>query len=145
MDPAFSVDKLRPALSKALGTHVHFSDASTGTSAELHANTLANGEVLLCENVRYNSGEETNDPMLAQAFAKLGDIYVNDAFSCVHRAHASTQAIAQLLPAYAGPLMWKSLGPCRPRLRAPNAHPLPSLACQSVVQNCGFEEPRDAR
>ena len=119
MDPAFSVDKLRPALSRALGTQVRFSDASTGASAELHANALANGEVLLCENVRYNKGEETNDPMLAQAFAKLGDIYVNDAFSCAHRAHASTQAMAQLLPAFAGPLMLEELGALQAALENP--------------------------
>ena len=124
-DPAFSVDKLRPALSKALDTRVHFSDVSAGTSAELHANTLANGEALLCENVRFNSGEETNDPMLAQAFAKLGDIYVNDAFSCAHRAHASTQAIAQLLPAFAGPLMLEELGALQAAFESPKR---PSVA-----------------
>ena len=110
MNPAFSVDKLRPALSKALGVPVGFSDVSTGPAAEIAAGKLENGEVLLCENVRYNPGEEANDPKLAQQFSALGDLYVNDAFSCAHRAHASTEAIARLMPAFAGPLMMEELG-----------------------------------
>ena len=105
MDPRYSVDKLRPVLADALGVPVGFSDVSTGPSAEAHARALGDGEVLLCENVRYNRGEERNDLALAQEYARLGDIYVNDAFSCAHRAHASTAAIASLMPAAAGPLM----------------------------------------
>ncbi|MGR3570899.1 phosphoglycerate kinase [Brevirhabdus sp.] len=105
MNPTLSVDKLRPALSEALGAPVRFSDVCTGPSAAILAGGLKDGEVLLCENLRFNAGEERNDPRLAQELAALGDIYVNDAFSCAHRAHASTAAIAERLPAYAGPLM----------------------------------------
>lgn len=125
LDPTFSVDKLRPALSAALGVPVRFSDVSIGPSAEIHANALKNGEVLLCENVRYNVGEDANDTKLAQQFARLGDIYVNDAFSCAHRAHASTEAIAKLLPAYAGPLMMEELSALQSALEDPKR---PSVA-----------------
>jgi len=119
LNPALCVDKLRPALSAALGVPVQFSDVSTGASAEILSNSLENGQALLCENVRYNAGEEKNDVQLAQEFAKLGDIYVNDAFSCAHRAHASTEAVARLLPAYAGPLMMEELGALEAALDTP--------------------------
>lgn len=119
MDPAYSVDKLRPALSKALGVPVRFSDVSTGVSAEILSRELADGEVLLCENTRYNPGEEKNDIGLAMEFAKLGDIYVNDAFSCAHRAHASTAALADLLPSAAGPLMMEEIKALTDALEAP--------------------------
>ncbi len=125
MDPRFSVDKLRPVLSAALGVPVRYSDVSTGASAEAHANAMKNAEVLLCENVRYNQGEEFNDPGLAGEFARLGDLYVNDAFSCAHRAHASTEAIAHLLPAFAGPLMMEELGALQSALENPQR---PSVA-----------------
>lgn len=105
LNPAFSVDKLRPALAAALGREVKYSDTSVGPAAEIHAGKLRDGDVLLCENVRYNRGEEQNDQDLAAGFARLGDIYVNDAFSCSHRAHASIEAITNFLPATAGPLL----------------------------------------
>ncbi|MEO9819599.1 MAG: phosphoglycerate kinase [Paracoccaceae bacterium] len=125
MNPVFSVDKLRQTLSKALGVPVRFSDVSAGQSAEVHANALENGDVLLCENVRYHRGEQVNDPTLAREFARLGDIYVNDAFSCAHRAHASTEAIAHLMPAFAGPLMMEELVALRSALENPQR---PSVA-----------------
>lgn len=109
MDPSFSVDKLRPYLSKALGARVLFSDVSCGQSAVTLSESLSDGEALLCENVRYNPGEERNDPALAAQFAALGDVYVNDAFSCAHRAHASTEGVAHLLPSYAGPLLMEEI------------------------------------
>lgn len=125
MNAALSVDKLRPALSEALGVPIRFSDVSVGKSAEIHANALKDGEVLLCENVRYVRGEETNDPGIAQQFAQLGDIYVNDAFSCAHRAHASTEAIAHLMPAFAGPLLIEELEALKSALESPQR---PSVA-----------------
>lgn len=67
------------------------------------------GDVLLLENTRYHAGEEKNDAALAAGMAKLGDLYVNDAFSAAHRAHASTEGIARLLPSYAGRLMQAEL------------------------------------
>lgn len=119
MNPAYSVDKLRPVLSEALGRPIRYCDVSVGRAAEDHANALNDGEVLLCENVRYNRGEEINDPKLAAGYARLGDIYVNDAFSCAHRAHASTEAIAGMMPATAGPLLLEELEALSNALEAP--------------------------
>ncbi|PRY87689.1 phosphoglycerate kinase [Donghicola tyrosinivorans] len=109
MNPAYSVDKLRPALSAALGVPVKFSDVCAEDSAVILSRSLKDGEVLLCENLRYNPGETANDPAFAAALAKMGDVYVNDAFSCAHRAHASTVGLAQMLPAYAGPLLLEEM------------------------------------
>ena len=122
LDPAYSVDKLRPALSEALGMTVRFSDSCAADSARILSEQLADGEVLLCENLRYNKGETDNDPKFAAQLAKLGDIYVNDAFSCAHRAHASTHAITQFLPSYAGPLMMEEMSALQDALESPE-HP----------------------
>ncbi len=116
---SYSVDKLRPALSKALGVPVRFSDVCADRSAVILSEKLADGEVLLCENLRLNPGETTNDPAFAAELAKLGDIYVNDAFSCAHRAHASTEAIAHLLPATAGPMLTEEINALTAALEAP--------------------------
>ncbi|WP_418887882.1 phosphoglycerate kinase [Mesobacterium pallidum] len=104
-DPAYSVDKLRDRLAEALGVPVRFSDTVATDGAVLHSETLRDGEALLCENLRYNPGETANDPAFSAALARLGDLYVNDAFSCAHRAHASTEGITRHLPAYPGPLL----------------------------------------
>ena len=125
LDPSFSVDKLRPALSEALGVPVRFSDNCATDSAVLLSQQLRDGEVLLCENLRYNPGETTNDPAFAAELARLGDLYVNDAFSCAHRAHASTAAVAGLLPAYAGPLLVEEMTALTQALEAPER---PSVA-----------------
>ncbi|WP_201741962.1 phosphoglycerate kinase [Mangrovicoccus ximenensis] len=118
-NPDFSVDKLRPALSKALGVQVKFSDVCADESAVILSRSLRDGEALLCENLRYNAGETGNDPGFAAELARLGDLYVNDAFSCAHRAHASTHALAGLLPAYAGPLLIGELDALSASLDAP--------------------------
>ncbi|PTE23015.1 phosphoglycerate kinase [Cereibacter changlensis JA139] len=95
-----------PALQKALPeTKVSFASDCVGPEAEQAVAAMLQGEVLLLENTRFHAGEEKNDPELAKAMAALGDVYVNDAFSAAHRAHASTEAIARLLPAAAGRLM----------------------------------------
>ncbi len=119
MNPEFSVDKLRPALSQALGVPVRFSDVCADQSAVILSRQLRDGEALLCENLRLNAGETTNDPGFAAKLAKLGDIYVNDAFSCAHRAHASTEALAHVLPAAAGPLMIEEISALSAALDAP--------------------------
>ncbi|MGR3343176.1 MAG: phosphoglycerate kinase [Paracoccaceae bacterium] len=123
--PEFSVDKLRPALATALGARVQFSPASTGVSVEDQTRALADGEVLLCENVRFNPGESANDAALAAQYARLGDVFVNDAFSCAHRAHASTEAVAKLMPSYAGPLLLKEMNALATALQDPKR---PSVA-----------------
>lgn len=120
-NPEFSVDKLRTALSEALGVPVRFSDVCVGSSAETLSSQLQDGEALLCENLRYNAGETQNDSQFAAELAKLGDIYVNDAFSCAHRAHASTDAIARLLPSAAGPLLIEELEALGSALEAPKS------------------------
>ncbi|MFC0469892.1 phosphoglycerate kinase [Halalkalibacter kiskunsagensis] len=96
-------------LSELLGKDVKKVDEAYGPQAEEAANALAEGDVLLLENVRFYPGEEKNDAELAKAFASLADVYVNDAFGAAHRAHASTEGIAHHLPAVAGLLMEKEL------------------------------------
>ena len=80
-----------------------------GPEAEIEADGLENGEVLLLENLRFHPEEEDNDPVFAAALAKLADIYVDDAFGTSHRAHASTDGVTKFLPAVAGLLMKKEL------------------------------------
>ena len=100
-----STESIQSTLAEALGVEVAFVDACVGEMAEAAAAKLTDGQALLCQNLRFEPGEEANDTALAAQFARLGDIYVNDAFSCAHRAHASTEAIARAMPATAGPLM----------------------------------------
>ena len=80
------------------GVDISFVADVVGSAAKSAANKLAQGQVLLLENLRYEAGEETNDLGLATKLAGLADIYVDDAFSCAHRSHASIQAVAELLP-----------------------------------------------
>lgn len=103
--PGLSLQPIATALATALGKPVSFAHDCIGPDAEAAAASLQDGEVLLLENTRFQPGEETNAPDLAAALAKLGDVYVNDAFSAAHRAHASTAGVAEHLPAYAGRLM----------------------------------------
>ncbi|WP_170472697.1 phosphoglycerate kinase [Ruegeria arenilitoris] len=104
-----SLKQLVPALETAFGAEVLFSADCVGQEAELAAQELQPGQVLLLENTRFHSAETKNDPNLAAGMAQLGDIYCNDAFSAAHRAHSSTEAIARLLPACAGRLMQAEL------------------------------------
>ncbi|MBD0383943.1 phosphoglycerate kinase [Paenibacillus sedimenti] len=96
-------------LSELLGKPVVKADEAVGETVKAQVAALQNGDVLLLENVRFYEGEEKNDPALAQAFAELADLYVNDAFGAAHRAHASTEGIAHHLPAVSGLLMEKEL------------------------------------
>ncbi|TYS60058.1 phosphoglycerate kinase [Sutcliffiella horikoshii] len=96
-------------LQELLGKDVKKADEAYGDSVKAIVNDMSEGDVLLLENVRFYPGEEKNDPELAKAFAELADVYVNDAFGAAHRAHASTEGIAQHLPAVAGLLMEKEL------------------------------------
>ncbi|MGG5810464.1 phosphoglycerate kinase [Falsiroseomonas sp. CW058] len=103
--PEMSLKPMVEALSAALGRPVAWADDCIGPEAEAAVARLADGDVLLLENTRYHAGEEKNDPALAAGLARLADAYVNDAFSAAHRAHASTEGVARLLPAHAGRLM----------------------------------------
>src|SRR5689334_14206509 len=102
-DPEFSLIPVAAKLEGMLGPPVVFMPACVGENVESSIATLKSGDVAVLENLRFHKGEEKNDPEFASKLARIGDIYVNDAFSAAHRAHASTDAIAQLLPAYAGP------------------------------------------
>ncbi|MCB1390954.1 MAG: phosphoglycerate kinase, partial [Rhodobacteraceae bacterium] len=103
--PEMSLRQILPSLESRLGKPVAFSDDCIGAPAKKAVAAMKPGDVLLLENTRFHPGEEKNDPMMAAALAALGDVYVNDAFSAAHRAHASTEGIARLLPACAGRLM----------------------------------------
>ncbi len=108
-DLSQSLKPLAPVLAQQAGLTVHFTDDCVGDTTLAAARALRAGEVLLCENLRFHAEEEKNDAAFAQQLAQLGDVYVNDAFSCAHRAHASTEALAHLLPCYAGLLMAEEL------------------------------------
>jgi phosphoglycerate kinase len=97
------------ALAAALGKPVKTVDDSAGPAVQAAVAALADGEVLLLENVRFHPEEEANDPAFARQLASLGDVYVNDAFGTAHRAHASTVGITAYLPSYMGPLLEREL------------------------------------
>jgi phosphoglycerate kinase len=103
--PEMSLSRVLPALETALGRKVVFGADCVGEVAKAAIASAGVGDVVLLENTRFHPGEEKNDAGLAQQLADLGDVYVNDAFSAAHRAHASTAGIAHLLPAAAGRLM----------------------------------------
>ena len=107
--PEMSLKPIAPALGEVLGVNVAFIDDCVGAEAEAAVAALPAGSVAVLENTRFHAGEEKNDPELAKGMAKLGDIFVNDAFSAAHRAHASTEGLAHVLPAYAGRSMEKEL------------------------------------
>ena len=103
--PGMSLKPIVEPLSKVLGCPVAFADDCIGPHARGAVAAMNPGDVLLLENVRFHPGEEANDRKFADALAANGDLYVNDAFSAAHRAHASTEALAHRLPAYAGEQM----------------------------------------
>ena len=111
-DPKYTLAPVAPVLAALLGgkVKVKFVPHVVGAEAEAATKALKEGDVCLLENTRFEAGEEKNDDALAQGFAKLGDLYVNDAFGAAHRAHASTAGVtAHLRPAVAGLLMEKEL------------------------------------
>ncbi|GJE03646.1 phosphoglycerate kinase [Methylobacterium isbiliense] len=117
--PELSLEPVAAALGRALGKDVAFCEVVSGPVAEKAAAALGPGDVLVCENLRFDPREEANDASLAEELAALGDLYVNDAFSCAHRAHASTVAITEHLPAVAGPLMLAEISALTQALDAP--------------------------
>ncbi len=107
--PEMSLRPVVEPLAALIGKPVAFADDAVGEPAAAMIASLNNGDVGMLENIRYHAGEEQNDPAFAEELAKLGDIYVNDAFSAAHRAHASTEGLARALPAYAGVNMQREL------------------------------------
>ena len=104
-NPAFRMEPVARRLSELLGREVPALEEVVGPTVEQAVAALSPGDALLLENVRFEPGEEQNDPDLATRLARLGDLFVNDAFGAAHRAHASTVGVTELLPAYAGFLL----------------------------------------
>ncbi|MBI4591996.1 phosphoglycerate kinase [Candidatus Uhrbacteria bacterium] len=102
---AYSVKPVAKRLSGLLGMPVEVARSMAGKDVEKIVEKMGNGDVLMLENLRFDRREEENAPSFAEALAKLGDLYVNDAFAVSHRAHASVDAITSFLPSYAGPLL----------------------------------------
>lgn len=107
--PEFSLKPAAERLSELLGRPVAMAPDCVGPAVEDLVAKLEPGEVLLLENVRFHKQEEANDPEFAAALARLGDLYVNDAFGSAHRAHASTEGVARIIPGVAGFLMEKEI------------------------------------
>jgi phosphoglycerate kinase len=118
-DPELSLKPIAAAMQSALGRPVAFGGDCVGAAAHAVVSSMQNGDVALLENLRFHKGEEKNDPAFASELAKLGEIFVGDAFSCAHRAHASTDAMARLLPSFAGPLLMEEIGALRRALEKP--------------------------
>lgn len=124
---SMSLKPVAEGLSKALGgKEVAFANDCIGPAAEQIVSKMKSGEIVLLENLRFHPEEEKNDPGFATKLASLGDAYVSDAFSCSHRAHASTEALARLLPSAAGRLMQTELEALSNALENP-AHPVAAL------------------
>jgi len=118
-DPKESLRPVAAAVAEIAKHPVGFAEDCIGTRAEAAVSAMRPGDVLCLENTRFHKGEEKNDPAFVAALAKLGDLWVNDAFSAAHRAHASTEGLGHLLPAYAGRTMQAELDALGKALEAP--------------------------
>lgn len=117
--PSMSLRVLIDPMARLIGAPVAFAEDCAGDLAQTAVGKLADGEVLLLENLRFHPEEERNDPAFARDLAALGDVYVDDAFSAAHRAHASTEGLAHLLPAFAGLAMQRELDQLEKYLGSP--------------------------
>ena len=126
VDPALSLAPVAARLRELTGSAVTLAPAVVGEEVRHMTETLADGEILLLENVRFEAGEKSNDPQFARALAELADLYVNDAFGAAHRAHASTEGVAHLLPCAAGRLLEREVRTLMGILEHP-AHPLVAI------------------
>jgi len=118
-DPRESLKPVAAALAEVIGKPVAFADDCIGEVAQKAVAAMQDGDILCLENTRFHQGEEKNDPVFVAELAKLGDIWVNDAFSAAHRAHASTEGLGHVLPAYAGRAMQGELDALGKALEAP--------------------------
>jgi phosphoglycerate kinase len=118
-DPKDSLKPVAAEVARVVGRKVGFAEDCIGAKAEAAVTAMKNGEILCLENTRFHKGEEKNDPEFVAALAKLGDLWVNDAFSAAHRAHASTEGLGHKLPAYAGRTMQTELNALAKVLDAP--------------------------
>ena len=117
--PEMSLRPVMPALAEVLGLDVVFADDCIREKAAAAIKAASPRQVVMLENLRFHAGEEANDPAFARGLAALGDVYVNDAFSAAHRAHASTEGIAHLLPSAAGLSMIAEIEALSKALEAP--------------------------
>lgn len=124
--PEMSLAQIQPALAEYTKCEVAFVDESIGAKANSAVAAMKDGDILLLENLRFHAEEEKNDPDFAKQLAELGDYFVNDAFSAAHRAHASTEGIAHILPALAGRNMQKELEALDSALGNPS-HPVMAI------------------
>jgi phosphoglycerate kinase len=137
-NPKYSLRPVAKHLAELIGAQVEFSPEVIGKEAERASRHLADGGVLLIENVRFYEQEEANDPEFAQQLARLGDMYVNDAFGAAHRAHASTEGVAHYLsPAAMGLLMEKELRYLKDELSNPERPFLVILGGAKVSDKIG--------
>ena len=132
--PDMSLALVTKPLGEVLGREVRFIDDCAGADAEAAVASLRPGDIAVLENTRFHAGEEKNDPALVQAMAKLGDLYVNDAFSAAHRAHASTEGLAHVLPAFAGRSMQAELEALEKALGNPE-HPVAAVVGGAKVSS----------
>jgi phosphoglycerate kinase len=125
-DPKQSLRPVAAAVSQVLGRPVAFAENCVGPKAEAAVAALRPGDILCLENTRFHKGEENNDPEFVAGLAALGDLWVNDAFSAAHRAHASTEGLGHRLPAYAGRAMQAELEALEKAVEHP-AHPVMAI------------------
>lgn len=130
--PGMSLKPVAEALGRILSKPVGFAPNCIGPEAESAVAQMHDGDILVLENTRFHAGEEKNDPEFAAQLAKLGDIYVNDAFSAAHRAHASTEGVAKHLPSFAGRLMQAELKALEKALGNPE-RPVAAIVAGSKV------------
>ncbi|MFM2423211.1 MAG: phosphoglycerate kinase, partial [Pseudomonadota bacterium] len=115
----FSLKPVADALGVVMKRPVGFAQDCIGPKAQAAVGALKAGDVIVLENLRFHKGEEKNDPAFAAELAALGDYFVGDAFSCAHRAHASTEAITHKLKSFAGPLLMEEITALRTALEKP--------------------------
>ena len=114
-----SLAPIAAALGELMGRKLAFARDCIGPAAQAVVDAMSPGDIAVLENLRFHKGEEKNDPAFTTELARLGDLFVGDAFSCAHRAHASTAGLADRLPAYAGPLMLEEINALRTALERP--------------------------
>jgi phosphoglycerate kinase len=136
-DPQFSLRPVRRVLQRLLGRNVVFVDDIVGAEAQEAVGRMVDGEIVMLENVRFEPGEKTNDPEFAKKLAALADIYVDDAFGAAHRAHASTEGIAHILPAYAGLLLAREVETLTDMLTDPHRPFVAILGGSKVSEKLG--------
>ena len=118
-EPELTLKPVADALGQLIGKPVAFASDCVGPAAAAAVDTLKDGDIAVLENLRFHAGEEKNDAAFAAELAKLGDIFVGDAFSCAHRAHASTEGLTHHLASYAGPLLMEEINALRTALEKP--------------------------